>query len=97
MRVSGVKFAYATVLMAGIVYAFISLRGPNGISGMLEKQRIVRQYERENADLQREIAVRQQRILQLERDPAAQESAIRERWKLAAPGEKVFIIDEHAK
>ncbi len=88
---------YAMVLMVGVVYAFVSLRGPNGISGMLEKQRMVREYERGNAELQRDIAARQQRILQLESDPAAQESAIRERWKLSAPGEKVYIIDEHAK
>ena len=46
---------------------------------------------------QREIAARQARIKLLESDPRAQEVEIRQRLKLAAPGEKVYILDEHGK
>jgi len=97
MRVSAVKVVYAMVLMLGVVYAFVALRGANGISGMLEKQRMVREYERGNEQLQREIGAKQERIRLLESDPRAQEVEIRQRLKLAAPGEKVYIIDEHGK
>ena len=97
MRVSGVKVVYAMVLLSGVMYAFVALRGPNGISGMVEKQRLVRQFEQGNEQLQRGIAAKQERIRLLQSDPRAQEVEIRQRLKLAAPGEKVYIIDEHAK
>jgi cell division protein FtsB len=97
MRVSGVKVVYAMVLLSGVMYAFVALRGPNGISGMMEKQRLVGQYEKDNEQLQREIAAKQERIRLLQSDPRAQEVEIRQRLKLAAPGEKVYIIDEHGK
>ena len=97
MRVSGVKVVYAMVVLSGVMYAFVALRGPNGISGMVEKQRLVRQFEQGNEQLQREIAAKQERIRLLQSDPRAQEVEIRQRLKLAAPGEKVYIIDEHAK
>jgi cell division protein FtsB len=97
MRVSGVKVVYAMVLLSGVMYAFVALRGPNGISGMMEKQRMVRQYEQGNEQMQREIAAKQERIRQLQSDPRTQEVEIRQRLKLAAAGEKVYIIDEHAK
>src|SRR5277367_323587 len=81
--VSCVKGVYAMVLVSGIVYAFVALRGPNGISGLVEKQRLVRQYEQGNEQLQREIAARQERIRPLQSDPRAQEVEIRQRLKLA--------------
>ena len=97
MRMSAVKVMYAMILMTGVVYAFVALRGPNGISGMLDKQRMVREYEKGNEKLQREIAGKQERIRLLQSDPRAQEVEIRQRLKLAAPDETVYIIDEHTK
>lgn len=94
MKISVVKTAYALIVLCGILYAFIVLRGPNGIPAMFEKRRLVREYEVSNQELQREIEQKQQRIRRLESDPAEQELEIRQRMKLAKPGEKIYILGE---
>ena len=47
--------------------------------------------------MHREIEEKQQRIQRLEQNPAEQEFEIRQRLKLAKPGEKIYIIDENKK
>lgn len=97
MKFSFLRIAYAFLVLAGIAYAFVELRGPNGIGGMMDKRRQVRQLETENEQLQKEIERKQARIERLRNDPREQDIEIRRRLKLAAPGEKVFIIDENGK
>ena len=97
MRISAVKAAYAIIVLFGIAYAFVVLRGPNGIPGLLDKRRQVREYELSNEQLHREIEQKQERIQRLGNDPREQEIEIRQRLKLAAPGEKIFIIDDKKK
>ncbi len=97
MKISIVKTVYALIVLCGIVYAFAELRGPNGIPGLLDKRRQVREYEMSNEQLQREIEQKQERIQRLQNDPRAQEIEIRQRLKLAGPGEKIYIIDDKKK
>jgi cell division protein FtsB len=97
MRISAVRAAYAIVVLCGIIYAFVALRGPNGIPGLIEKRRLVREYEMSNERLQREIERKQERIQRLQNDPGEQETEIRQRLKLAAPGEKIYIFDDKKK
>lgn len=94
MRISFVKAVYALLLVAGLGYAFITLRGPNGIAGMMERERQVREYEKGNQQLQREISLKKEYIDRLAGDPVEQEKVIRERYKLAKPGEKIFILND---
>ena len=97
MKISLVKTVYALIVLCGIVYAFAELRGSNGIPGLLDKRRQVREYEMSNEQLQREIEQKQERIQRLQNDPRAQEIEIRQRLKLAGPGEKIYIIDDKKK
>ena len=97
MRISLVKIAYALIVLSGVLYAFVELRGPNGLPAVLEKRRQVREYEAGNEQLHREIEQKQERIRRLESDPQEQELEIRQRLKLAAPGEKIYIIDNRKK
>jgi cell division protein FtsB len=97
MRISAVRTAYAIIVLCGIVYAFVALRGPNGVPGLLEKRRLVQEYEMSNEQLQREIERKQQRIQRLQNDPGEQEIEIRQRLKLAGPGEKIYILDDKKK
>src|ERR1700677_4634863 len=94
MKISVVKTAYALIVLFGILYAFVELRGPNGIPGLLEKRRQVHEYEVNNEQLHREIEQKQERIQRLQTDPQEQEIEIRQRLKLAGPGEKIYIIDD---
>ena len=97
MKISLVKTAYAFIVLCGILYALVELRGPNGIPGLLEKRREVREYEAGNEQLQRELAQKQERIDRLRNDPRQQEIEIRQRLKLAAKGEKIFILEDTKK
>lgn len=97
MRVSVVKAVYALIVLSGIAYAFVELRGPNGIPGLLEKRRQVHAFEVGNEQLHRELEQKQDRIQRLESDPREQEIEIRQRLKLAAPNEKIYIIDNNKK
>jgi len=97
MKISAVRAIYALIVLAGIAYAFVELRGPNGIPGLIEKRRQVHQYEVTNEQLHREIGQKQDRIQRLQNDPEQQEIEIRQRLKFAGPGEKVYIIEDKKK
>ena len=64
---------------------------------MLEKRRQVHELEVSNEQLHRDIEQKQERIQRLQNDPREQEIEIRQRLKLAGPGEKIFIIDDKKK
>ena len=97
MKISLVKMTYAATVLCGVVYAFVTLQGPNGIPGLLAKRREAKELEQVTQKMHREIEEKQQRILRLEQNPAAQEFEIRQRLKLAKPGEKIYIIDDKKK
>jgi cell division protein FtsB len=97
MKAPLARIAYAVALFAVLGYAFITLRGPHGVPGLLEKQRQIRSMEQENQQLNQEIGRLQDHIRRLDNDPGEQELEIRQRLKLLKPGEKVYITGEPAK
>ncbi len=97
MKISGIKAIYATVVLSGVVYAFVVLRGENGIPGLLTKRRQVQEFEQVNQKLAREIEQKKDRIQRLTDNPTEQEYEIRQRLKLAKPGEKIYILDDKKK
>jgi len=97
MKISAGKTAYALIVLCGILYAFVTLRGPNGLEGLIQKRQQVREFEAGNEQMRREIEQKQTRIQRLQSDPQEQEIEIRQRLKLAAPGEKIYIIDDRKK
>jgi len=97
MRISAGKTAYVLIVLCGILYAFVTLRGPNGLEGLIQKRQQVREFEAGNEQMRREIEQKQTRIQRLQSDPQEQEIEIRQRLKLAAPGEKIYIIDDRKK
>jgi len=83
------------LLVAG--YAFITLRGPRGIPALIAKEHQIREAEKRNGDLAREIERQRERIERLDSNAAEQELEIRERLKLVHPDEKVFITGQPEK
>jgi cell division protein FtsB len=65
--------AALAVLAALAAYATIMLRGPQGLNALAEKHRQIRDLQEENANLEREIGAKKQRIQRLQSDPATQE------------------------
>ena len=97
MKASFARFAYLLVFLSVASYALVTLRGPKGVSALLEKQRQIRVIEQQNADLAKDVERRREHIGRLQDSPAQQELEIRDRLKLVHPGEKVFITGEPDK
>ena len=85
----------AALLIAG--YAVLSLSGPQGISGLIEKRKQVSDLEKRNAALAREIEQKRARITRLRDSETDQELEIRQRLKLVKPDEKVFMLQDQEK
>jgi cell division protein FtsB len=86
----------AALLIVG-AYAIVALRGPRGVPALLEKRRQIRELEEQNANLEREIQRKRQRIERLKTSPSEQEMEIRRQLKLLRPGETSFILPDPAK
>ncbi len=91
------RLAYVVVFLLVATYAVVTLRGPNGVHAVTEKQVQIREMEKRNAALAKEIEQRQEHIKRLTDNPAEQELEIRDRLKLIRPNEKVFITGEPDK
>lgn len=61
---------------------------------LMEKRREIRELEEQNANLQREIQRKRERIDRLKNSPSEQEMEIRKQLKLLRPGETSFILPE---
>ena len=94
MKPSITKFAGGVALFALAAYAMIALQGTQGIPGLMEKRRLIREYEKKNADLARKIEEQRARIGRFSDSPSGQEMEIRQRLKMVKPDEKVFILQD---
>ena len=94
MRSPLVRVAYVLVFLAVAGYALVTLRGPRGITALMEKQHAIQQLEHQNQLLNQEIERRRERINRLIGNPTEQELEIRERLKLVQPRDKVYIIGD---
>ena len=86
------RLTYWVVFLLAASYAFFTLSGPRGISALLEKQRQIHQMEKRDTELAQEIERKRERIQRLMANPAEQELEIRQRLKLARPGEEIYIV-----
>ena len=94
MNVFTRRIVYVAVFALIAAYGYFSLRGPQGLPGLMEKQRQIRAMEEQNAALQRENQYRQNRIQKLKENRSEQEMEIRKQLKLLRPGETSFILPD---
>lgn len=97
MKVSLLKVGFGALFLACVGYGFVELRGADGVSGLVEKRREVRELEQENQQLHKLIETQKARIERLRGNPEEQELEIRKRLKLMKQGEKSFILQEQKK
>jgi len=93
MRRAGYIVAFALI----VVYGVVALRGPQGVSALLDKRQEVRQLEEQNAAKAAENERRRERIRRLEQSSTEQEMEIRKQLKLLRPGETTFILPDSPK
>jgi cell division protein FtsB len=93
MRRAGYILAFALA----VVYGVVALRGPQGVSALLDKRQEVRQLEEQNAAKAAENERRRERIRRLEDSTTEQEMQIRKQLKLLRPGETTFVLPDAPK
>jgi cell division protein FtsB len=81
----------AAALLAGLL---LFTRAPHGIATLRQRHEQIRELQRENAELQKEIAEKRERIRKLSASPSEQELEIRKRLKLQRPGETAIILGD---
>ena len=92
---SGCFYAMAISLVIGL--GIYTLSGSQGIPALMQKKAEIRELEKGNEKLAKEIAQKQTRINRLQDNPEAQELEIRRQLKLVHPGEKVFNSQDQDK
>ena len=97
MKASLAKFAYVVAFLMVVSYAFVTLRGPHGVTALMEKRRQIHEMEERNLRLDQEIERKREHIKRLAENPGEQELEIRERLKLVNPTDKVYIIGDPEK
>ena len=98
-RIFAVTRRTGYILAVGVVviYGLVALRGPQGISALLDKRREVRMLEEQNAAQAAENERRRERIHRLQQNSTEQEMEIRKQLKLLRPGETTFILEDPPK
>ena len=97
LSVIGRRAGYAVAFTLVVLYGVAALRGPQGVSALLDKRREIRQLEEQNAAMAAAIERRKERIQRLEQNTTEQEMEIRKQLKLLRPGETTFILPDVPK
>ena len=97
MKASLGRYLYLVAFLLVAGYAYMTLRGPRGVHALLDKQAQIKEMEKRNVNLDKEIERKREHIRRLNDNPAEQELEIRARLKLVHPHETVFITGTPAK
>jgi cell division protein FtsB len=80
-----------------LAYAWIAVRGPQGVGTLMEKHSEIRDLEEQNAAMVRQNQALRDRIQRLEDSDSEKELEIRKQLKLLRPGETTFLLPESSK
>ena len=97
MKFTWSRCAYAIAVILVIGFGIYTLRGSQGIPALMKKQAEIKDLEKANGDLAREIEKKRAKIKRLDENPDEQELEIRRELKLVRPGEKVFNSQDQDK
>jgi cell division protein FtsB len=86
-----------TVLLAAGFLALYSLAGRGGIPMVVERNRQIRELREQNAELERSIALRKERIKNLSENRSDQDLEIRRELRLLKKKETTFVLPEQKK
>ncbi len=87
----------ATVLLAAGFLALYSLAGPGGVPLVLERKRQIQELREQNAELQRSIELRKERIKNLSENRSDQDLEIRRDLRLLKKQETTFVLPDQKK
>ncbi|MGH9612828.1 MAG: FtsB family cell division protein [Bryobacteraceae bacterium] len=91
------RLTYVIVVALVGTYAYVALRGPQGIPSLVQKRHEIHQLQEENANLLKEIEAKKQRIQDMKSNQAQQALEIRKQLHLVHPGEVTLMLPDAAK
>jgi len=95
------KFArpawYTLAIVLAGAYAWMTLRGPQGIHALVEKHQEIRELQEQNGATALDNERRRERIRKLQESVSEQDMEIRKQLKLQRPGETTFILPDAPK
>jgi cell division protein FtsB len=83
-----------TITIIGVAALFFAFRVPQSLASLHQKHQQIRQLQKENADLARDVTEKRERIRKLRGSPSEQELEIRKRLKLQREGETSIILEQ---
>src|SRR6185437_7755713 len=95
------KFArpagYTLAIVLAGAYAWMTLRGPQGVQALVEKHQEIRELQEQNGATALDNERRRERIRKLQESVSEQDMEIRKQLKLQRPGETTFILPDAPK
>ena len=85
------RLAFLAVLAGLGGYAFVQLRGPRGISALLEKRRQIEEREDRNRTLEQNIRKQRETNHRLESDPSYLGEVIQQKTGMVPKGHENFV------
>ncbi len=82
------------VCVLAVSWAWVALRGPQGIPALLEKRHEIRELEERNANLKRDIENKKKLIHDLQYSREKQDEVIRQWLHQGKPNEIQFILPD---
>jgi cell division protein FtsB len=92
MKSAAARIGRGLIWFAIAVGLSVGFRVPQGVADLNAKQQAIRQLQRENADLAREVQERRERVRKLRDSRSEQELEIRKRLKLQRQGETAIVV-----
>jgi cell division protein FtsB len=90
------RLGYAALIVVAGGFAFVHLRGPNGLPALLEKRRVIRDLEEQNSALRADNERRRSRNRDLKEKPDTWDLEIRKRTEKIKENETDFKLPPDA-
>jgi cell division protein FtsB len=89
------RVSRAFAFFAIAIFLFFGLRVPQGIATLREKHQAIRQLQKQNADLEKELAEKRDHVRKLRESSSEQEMEIRRRLQYQREGEtSIYVPDQ---
>ena len=94
MKAAFLRIGRACALLAIVAFVFFGLRVPQAIGDLKTKHETIRRLQKENADLEKELQEKQDRVRKLRDSRSEQELEIRRQLRYQREGETSIILPE---
>ncbi len=91
MKPAPVRLVRALVVVAAAAGLFFGLRVPQSLAELRQKHQVIRQMQKANADLSKDVLEKRERVRRLRDDRSEQELEIKKRLKLQREGETAIV------